>query len=291
MTMPCSLAAAMVSLSRTEPPGWMTASTPASAMKSRPSRKGKKASEAATQPLVLLRAFISAMRLASTRLIWPEPMPTVCVPRTRDDGVGLDVLDDLPGEQHGLPLRRGGLALRDDAQVFGGQDGLISVLYQRAAGDAAPLAPGFLIPRGTGFVAPCEQDAVALAGQQGQRFGMKRRGQQDLQEAVADGLGHGGVYFPVATDDATRGGVRVGVVGALVRLGGGGGDSNAARRLVLQNDHRQLVEFLHGRQGGIGVARLLNDSSLPCSCCASIRFGRTAAVDAYNAAPWCGFSP
>src|ERR671916_378150 len=47
---PCSLAAAMTSSSRTEPPGWMTAVTPWRAASSRPSREGKKASEASTEP-------------------------------------------------------------------------------------------------------------------------------------------------------------------------------------------------------------------------------------------------
>ena len=46
MARPCSSAAWMTSLSRTEPPGWMMARTPASAAASTPSRKGKKGSEA-----------------------------------------------------------------------------------------------------------------------------------------------------------------------------------------------------------------------------------------------------
>ena len=46
--MPCSLAAAITSASRTLPPGWMTARTPAAASTSRPSRNGKNASDAAT---------------------------------------------------------------------------------------------------------------------------------------------------------------------------------------------------------------------------------------------------
>src|SRR4030065_632988 len=50
MAMPCSLAASMTSLSRIEPPGWMTAVTPTSAAWSRPSRNGKNASEAMTLP-------------------------------------------------------------------------------------------------------------------------------------------------------------------------------------------------------------------------------------------------
>ncbi len=51
MAMPRSSAAAITSSSRTLPPGWMTAAAPASASASRPSRNGKKASEATTEPL------------------------------------------------------------------------------------------------------------------------------------------------------------------------------------------------------------------------------------------------
>ena len=53
MAMPCSSAAATISSSRIEPPGWMTAVLPASATTSSPSRNGKNASEAAAAPASL----------------------------------------------------------------------------------------------------------------------------------------------------------------------------------------------------------------------------------------------
>ena len=46
MARPCSSAAATTSSSRIDPPGWMTTVAPASTAPSRPSGKGKKASEA-----------------------------------------------------------------------------------------------------------------------------------------------------------------------------------------------------------------------------------------------------
>ena len=83
----CSSAAAMTLSSFTEPPSCITAVAPASIAASKPSGNGKKASDATTEPLVNgARSFISvaassalraAMRAASTRLIWPAPMPTV----------------------------------------------------------------------------------------------------------------------------------------------------------------------------------------------------------------------
>src|SRR5262245_17876421 len=72
------LAAAMTSASRTDPPGWIAAVAPAFAAAINPSAKGKNASLQTTLPLresFASPAFQTAMRLASTRLIWPAPMP------------------------------------------------------------------------------------------------------------------------------------------------------------------------------------------------------------------------
>ena len=81
---------------------------------SRPSRNGKKASDATTEPGIARPAFsalIAAMRAESTRLIWPAPTPMVWRPSLWqvDDGVGLDVLGDAPGKEHvgNLSLRWG----------------------------------------------------------------------------------------------------------------------------------------------------------------------------------------
>ena len=80
IAIPRSSAAAMTSGSFTEPPGWMAAVAPASAAASRPSGNGKKASLHTTLPAsgsFASPAFHTAMRLESTRLIWPAPVPSV----------------------------------------------------------------------------------------------------------------------------------------------------------------------------------------------------------------------
>src|SRR6185436_8546511 len=66
---------------------------PAAAIASSPSRNGKKASDAATEPASgfrasVLPAFITATCTASTRLIWPAPMASV-----RDASVKITALD------------------------------------------------------------------------------------------------------------------------------------------------------------------------------------------------------
>src|SRR3954447_381923 len=79
MLMPASSAASTTAGSRTEPPGWMTAVTPASIASCGPSGNGKKASEAIAEPMSeepAARAFSIASRTEFTRLIWPAPIPT-----------------------------------------------------------------------------------------------------------------------------------------------------------------------------------------------------------------------
>src|SRR5690606_13643146 len=61
IAMSCSSAAAMTSASRTDPPGCTTAVAPAAARLSRPSRNGKKASDAATVPRSRWPAFMTAV--------------------------------------------------------------------------------------------------------------------------------------------------------------------------------------------------------------------------------------
>src|ERR671916_208934 len=77
MATPCRFAASTTSSSRTDPPGCMTASTPAPASASTPSAKGKNASLAATAPRTPFPAFFTAVSEESTRLICPAPTPTV----------------------------------------------------------------------------------------------------------------------------------------------------------------------------------------------------------------------
>ena len=78
---PALFAARITLLSFIEPPGWITASTPAAASSSIPSAKGKKASEAATEPTILFGANFIALSHAilqlSNLLGWPAPIPIV----------------------------------------------------------------------------------------------------------------------------------------------------------------------------------------------------------------------
>ena len=127
MARPFSSAASITSLSRSEPPGWMTAVAPASAAARSPSAKGKKASEATTLPIG--RAFLQPGQLArfggadggDARAVAAVHLARAHAHRGAvlgiDDGVRLHVLADGEGEQQVLEFLRRRRALGHDLQV------------------------------------------------------------------------------------------------------------------------------------------------------------------------------
>jgi hypothetical protein len=72
-----------------------------------------------------------AMRAESMRLIWPAPTPMRHAVLAEHDGVGLDVLGDLPGEQQVLQLLLRRLLLRHDLQVASASSWLSAVCISR----------------------------------------------------------------------------------------------------------------------------------------------------------------
>src|SRR5207248_3802022 len=76
-------AVSIIIASRSEPPGWMIAVTPARAATSMPSGNGKYASEAMTARRAFSPALRTAVSTATTRDIWPGPTPTVARPLAR----------------------------------------------------------------------------------------------------------------------------------------------------------------------------------------------------------------
>ena len=110
-----SSATAITSASRTDPPGWITAVAPASIVAMRPSAKGKKASEATTEPSVRgsgqpghLGGLLGLAR-GEARGIDPRHLARADADRRAvpgvDDGVRLHMLGDAPGERAGRPSR------------------------------------------------------------------------------------------------------------------------------------------------------------------------------------------
>src|ERR1700722_9433862 len=112
MARPAASAASTTSPSLTEPPGWTTAVTPASARTSSPSGNGKKASLAPAPPFARSPAFCTAISAATTRDCWPAPAPAARPPAGDDgDRVGRRAAADAPGQDEVAPFVVGGRAL------------------------------------------------------------------------------------------------------------------------------------------------------------------------------------
>ena len=121
MAAPAASTAAMTSSSRCEPPGWMTALTPAARQTSTPSAKGKKASEAATAPgapVAGLRDGQAGARDAAHLAGTDAHEGAVA---GEDDGVRLDVAHDPPGEVQVGQLAGVGRTGADDAPGLPGR--------------------------------------------------------------------------------------------------------------------------------------------------------------------------
>jgi hypothetical protein len=191
---PASSAAAITSSSRTDPPGWMTAVAPASAAARRPSGKGKKASEATTEPFAGARAGpaprpCGGLERGDGRAVEPAHLARAdahgrAVPRV-DDGVRLDVLGDRPGEQEIGEFGLGRRALRDDLQVVGRRRAVVAVLHEKAAGDLPEGQPRL---RRIGEAARGQQAQVLLRANMLLRGVVGAGGDDDLGEDLGDRL-------------------------------------------------------------------------------------------------------
>ena len=152
MARPLSSAAAITSSSRIEPPGWMTAVAPASAAASSPSANGKKASEATTEPrvsgsLAAARSRrVGRLQGGDARRVDAAHLPGADADRRAvlgvDDGVRLDVLGHLEGEQQIGELRWRRLALGHDLQLGAVDHAVVARLHQEAAGQRAERDAG-----------------------------------------------------------------------------------------------------------------------------------------------------
>ena len=123
IAMPCSSAAAMTSASRFDPPGWITDLMPNSASASRPSRNGKKASEAIAahvqrqgpHRLAFMRGDLAAHDAA--HLSGADAQR--CLVLDRNDGIGFYIFRNAPSEDQIIEFGKCGRALGDGAQFLG----------------------------------------------------------------------------------------------------------------------------------------------------------------------------
>src|SRR6266436_1651423 len=141
-------AAAITSLSRIDPPGWITAVAPAFAASSTPSANAKNASEATTVPANEDCAFITAIFTESTRLICPAPTPSVAPSFANTMAFDFTCLHTFhansmvrisSAEQHGPHLFRRWRAFGYRAQLARFDLAQIRLLRQHSAQDSLEL--------------------------------------------------------------------------------------------------------------------------------------------------------
>ena len=160
---PCSSAAAITSSSRTLPPGWMTAVAPACTTTSRPSRKGKNASEATAEPA---RAEPGVLRLdgGNAGAVHPAHLSRPNAQRltigAEDNGIGLHEFCHAPGKQQVLKLLLGRFRFGHHFQLRAGDVKRIRRLHQQSAAHALEVET-YCCPSGTARSEParsfCEQ--------------------------------------------------------------------------------------------------------------------------------------
>ncbi len=177
MAMPCSSAAAITSSSRIDPPGWITAVAPAATADSKPSAKGKNASEATTEPLVKRRRvscrFGSILGLArcNAGAVDAAHLPGADANSRAildvDDGIGFHVLGDAEGKLEIGHFRFGRRALGDDLEFQIVDDAAVARLDEDSPGDSLGAdAGGARVRQAAGDqqaqVLLCRDDRLAL---------------------------------------------------------------------------------------------------------------------------------
>src|SRR5690554_462329 len=172
-----------------------------------------------------------------------------------DNGVGLDVFGHFPGKDQIVQFGFGGGAVGDDLEVIGGNHANVAALHQQAAVDA------FEIPARGALCRPLaafEQAHIGLAGDRFTGRSADYRGNYDLDKlALDDGAGGFAVKLAVEGDNAAKGRLAVGGIGAIV------GQANAAFILWYHSNATgvgmfddyagRLAEVLYAFQCGIGV--------------------------------------
>ena len=194
----------------------MTASAPALAASSTPSRNGKKASEATTEPASGARALETAIRTESTRDIWPAPMPSVRPSAANTMAFDLTCLQTRQAKSRSRSSAAVGARLEATLRVGGGGRVAIARLDQEAARHAAQLDGA---RRRRGAISRGQQAQVLLGRQQRQRLGRERRRDHALEEGLGQLAPELAVDGAVDRDDAAEGRHRIGLARPAVGLG------------------------------------------------------------------------
>ncbi len=174
-----------------------------------------------------------------------------------DDRVGLDELGDLPGEQQVRHLRVVGLRLADDLEPL--VERLVRVLHQHAAVDVLEIeARRRRVP-----LAAAQQADVLLGRDRVARRGVDLGRDDDFDELLFDDDARGvAVERAVEGDDAAKGRLRIGAVGAPVGVEQAVAERDAAGVGVLDDHAGRRVELLDALERGVGVGDVVERQRL-----------------------------
>ena len=172
----------------------------------------------------------------------------------QDDGVGLDVADDLEAEAELVKVVVGWLGLAGHAHFEIGAGGAVGGLDEVAAVDA-PDVGGFEVEGWAGHGGGPAHDAEVFAAAEaaeGGRFVVG--GDDDVVEVTAHGGDGFGGDGSVEAEDAAEGGDWIGFAGAAVGLDLGlGVGGQAAGHGVLDDRDSDVVEVVGRGPGGLQV--------------------------------------
>ena len=262
---PCSSAAAITSASRTDPPGCTTAVAPAAATASRPSRNGKNASDAATDPVERVRPERRRLHPRDLHRVDAAHLPGADRQRPirgrEDDRVRLDVRADAPREAQRLPLRRRSAAASSRRAARRDGHGCdASTTRSRSCTSTAPRIDrssrprrfaqrrevgghdAHVAPSPPGSRAPRRPRAGAITASMkvdDDRLRRRRRRSARLRPTM-----------PPNADE------RVGLARAHVGVGGARAGGDAARVGVLDHRGGRLVELEHDARGGVEIEQV-----------------------------------
>ncbi len=195
-------------------------------------------------------AFMAAMRLDTTRLIWPAPTPMRHALFDVDDGVGFDVLAHLPCKQQVGKFLFRRQALGHDAQIAFADATFVARLHEQATIDAAVFMP----KAGRGEPASHQHADVFLARADLERVGVDFGRNDQLDElTLDDGARRVRIERTVERDDAAECRRRVRAIRTIVRSERVTGDGDAAGIRMLHDHARGLVELSHAFECGIAI--------------------------------------
>ena len=201
---------------------------------------------------------MAASRQASTRLIWPAPMPIVWRALASTMAFDLTRRTTLQASSHAA--RSTAVGLRCDSRRHAATgSGSVSASWTRRPPSIRFQSSAAARAAGDGNA---QQADVRLLREELDRLLREVVGRHDLDEVLQDERGERAVHAAADRDDAAERRERVARERAAEGLGDGVADGRAARVVVLDDDGGRAVEVARERDGGVEVEQVVEGELL-----------------------------